>query len=42
LIDQWVATLPLERLLRVDAAAADYGSHASIAAIAEAVLALAV
>jgi deoxyadenosine/deoxycytidine kinase len=37
LIDQWVATLPPQRLLRVDAGAPDYGSPEHIAAIAEAV-----
>jgi deoxyadenosine/deoxycytidine kinase len=35
LIEQWVATLPPQRLLRVDAGAADYGSAQRTAALVE-------
>ena len=38
LIEEWVATLPPSRLLRVDAAAPGYGSAACIAAIVQAIM----
>ena len=37
LIEEWVATLPPSRLLRLDAAAPDYGSAACIAATVQAI-----
>ncbi len=35
LIDDWIATLPVERLLRLDASAQDFGSNANVAVIAQ-------